>query len=205
MSALLLCLTLAGPAAAETVLRSLETQGRALKTMQAEFVETKVSVLLGDTEETRGTLLLQVPGRLRWNYVSPRASAMLIKDGRFERYFPQTKQVFRGQAKGEADLLVGFGPGAAELGAKYEVSLTGEESVAGAPAYVLKLKPRAGGGLFKEIQLWVDKARSIPVQTRLTEPTDDYTTILFANVVLNRGLPGNAFDLALPRDVVEVK
>src|SRR5262249_11955539 len=194
------------PAAdSEAILRSLEAQGRTLKTMQAEFVETKVSVLLGDKEETRGSVLLQVPGRLRWNYLTPKPSAMLIKDGRFERYFPQTKQVFRGQAKGDADLLVGFGPGAAELGRKYEVSLTGEESVAGAAAYVLKLKPRSAGGLFKEIQLWVDKARSLPVQTRLVEPTDDYTTIQFGNVVLNRPLPGNAFDLALPKDVVEVK
>lgn len=194
---------LAGPADAEAVLKSLAAQGRALKTLQAEFVETKVNVLLNDSEETKGSVRLQVPGRLRWNYTAPRPSVMLIKDGRFERYIPQTKQVFRGAARGEADLLVGFGPGAADLGRQYEVTLVGEEKLAAAAAHVLRLKPRAGGGLFKEIQLWVDKVRSIPVQTRLTEPTDDYTTIRFENVVLNGPMPTKAFDLALPKDVVE--
>ena len=197
----------AAPAAPDpsAVLKALETAGRALKTMKAAFVETKVLTLLSEKEETRGTVLLQVPGRLRWDYVSPQPGVMMIRDGRVERYVPQTKQVFRGPAGGEADLLVGFGPGAADLGKKYEVTLLPEDRVGAAPAYVLDLKPRSGGGLFSGIRLWVDKARQIPVQTRLTEPTGDHTTIRFDDVVVNQSLPSAAFDLKLPKDVVEVK
>jgi len=192
---------------ADAVLRSLETAGQALKTMKADFVETKVLVLLNDKEETRGDVMLRVPGRLRWNYTSPRPSVMMIKDGAFARYIPRSKQVFRGPARGEADLLVGFGPGAAGLGKKYAVTLVGKETVGGAPAWVLDLQPRAGetSGLFSAIRLWVDEVRSVPVQTRLTEPTGDYTTIRFEKVVVNGALPAAAFDLKLPPDVVEVK
>jgi outer membrane lipoprotein-sorting protein len=150
--------------------------------------------------------MLQVPGRLRWNYTAPQPSVMMIKDGAFARYIPKSKQVFRGPARGEADLLVGFGPGAAGLGKKYQVTLVGTEPVGGAPAWVLDLKPRAGeSGLFSGIRLWVDEVRSIPVQTQLTEPTGDYTTIRFERVVVNGRLPAGAFDLKLPHDVVEVK
>ncbi len=190
-----------GAADTQTILSSLEKQGRALKTMQADFVQTRVSVLLNDKEETRGSVLLQVPGRLRWNYAGAQPSAMVIKGGRIERYVPQTKQLFRGTARADADLLVGFGEGAVDLGKKYEVAVEGEEAVAGAPAWILKLKPRGGGGLFKEIRLWVEKTRFIPVQTQLTEPTDDYTTIRFEHVVLNKVLPASAFDLVLPKGV----
>src|SRR5262249_42899979 len=130
----------AGAPDAQAILASLEREGRALKTMQADFVQTRVSVLLGDKDETKGTVVLQVPGRLRWEYAVPQPSTMLIKDGRFERYVPQTKQLFRGQAKGEADLLVGFGQGAVGLGGKYDVSILGEETVGGAGAHVLRLK-----------------------------------------------------------------
>lgn len=211
MKAALLSLALAVPAAstdAAAVLKSLETAGRALKTMKASFVETKVLVLLDEKQETRGDVLLQVPGRLRWNYTAPQPSAMVIKDGRFSRYIPKSKQVFRGQAKGEADLLVGFGPGAAGLGRKYEVTLVGDETVGGAATWVLDLKPRpdqAASGLFSGIRLWVEKSRSIPVQTRLTEPTGDHTTIRFTGVVLNAPVAASAFDLKLPGDVEEVK
>jgi outer membrane lipoprotein carrier protein len=201
-------LLLAAPTATadpSVVLKSLETAGRGLKTMKASFTETKVLTLLSEKQETRGSVFLQVPGRLRWDYVSPQPGVMMIKDGHFERYVPQTKQVFRGEAKGEADLLVGFGPGAADLGKKYEVTLLPEEKVGALPTYVLDLKPREGGGLFSGIRLWVDKGRMIPVQTRLTEPTGDHTTIRFDDVVVNRPLPSGAFDLKLPKDVVEVK
>ena len=188
-----------------SVLKSLETAGRSLKTMKASFTETKVLTLLSEKQETRGSVLLQVPGRLRWDYVSPQPGVMMIKDGQFERYVPQTKQVFCGEARGEADLLVGFGPGAADLGKKYEVTLLPEEKVGALATYVLDLKPREGGGLFSGIRLWVDKGRMIPVQTRLTEPTGDHTTIRFDDVVINRPLASGAFDLKLPKDVVEVR
>lgn len=208
MNPLLLTVALAAaaPAApdASDVLKALETAGRGLKTMKAAFVETKVLTMLNERQETRGNVLLQVPGRLRWDYVSPQPGVMMIRDGQFARYVPQTKQVFRGAAKGEADLLVGFGPGAADLGKKYEVTLLPEEKVGTAPAHVLDLKPRTPG-LFAGIRLWVDKALVIPVQTRLTEPTGDHTTIRFDDVVVNRPLPSTAFELRLPKDVVEVK
>jgi outer membrane lipoprotein-sorting protein len=131
---------------------------------------------------------------------------MVVKDARFARYFPQSKQVFRGPAKGEADLLVGFGPGAADLGRKYDVALVGEEKIGDVPSHVLDLKPRAGQeGLFAGIRLWIDAARFIPVQTRLTEPTGDYTTVRFEHVVVNGAMKAAEFDLVLPKDVVEVK
>lgn len=193
---------------AASVLAQLEVAGRDLRTMEARFHETKVLVLLDEKSEARGTVLLQVPGRFRWNYEAPQESVTLVKDGRFSRYLPRAKQVFRGAAKGEADLLVGFGPGAAGLGKKYAVTLAGEEAVGGAPAWLLDLKPQAAqasSALFSAIRLWVDKARHFPVQTRLTEPTGDHTTVRFEGVKINARLPLNAFDLVLPKDVVEVK
>lgn len=206
-AAVLSVLLLAAPATDPApVLKALEHAGRALQTLQAAFVETKVIVLLDDKQESRGRLTMQIPGRLRWSYETPQPSVMLVKDGRFARYIPASKQVFRGTARGEADLLVGFGPGAAGLGKKYQVTLVGDEVVGGRATHVLDLKPRDGAsGLFSGIRLWVDKQRGIPVQTRLTEPTDDHTTIRFDDVRINQPVPANAFDLELPGDVVELK
>jgi outer membrane lipoprotein-sorting protein len=192
----------------EAVLNSLAAAGKALKTMTAEFTQTKVSALLNEKEEMSGTLHLEIPGRFRWDYTSPQESVMLIKDGSFARYFPRTKQVFKGKAKGEADLLVGFGPGAQGLGKKYDVTLVGEETIGGRPSWIVDLKPKGehqASALFKGIRLWVDEARSIPCQTQLTEPTDDYTTIRFEHVLTNPHLPSGSFDLKLPKDVVEVR
>jgi outer membrane lipoprotein carrier protein len=188
------------------VLKSLESAGRALKTMQASFLETKVIILLDEKQESRGTVMMRIPGRLRWNYESPQPSVLLINQDKFARYIPSSKQVFRGAARGEVDLLVGFGPGAAGLGNKYQVVLVGEEAVEGHGTHVLDLTPRAGPpGLFSGIRLWVDKDRSFPLQTRLTEPTGDHTTIRFENVRINEALPARSFDLDLPGDVVELK
>jgi outer membrane lipoprotein-sorting protein len=72
--------------------------------------------------------------------------------------------------------------------------------------YVLDLKPRAGqSGLFSAIRLYVDEARFVPVQTRLTEPTGDFTTVRFEKMRINEKLPPGAFELSLPKGVVEVR
>jgi outer membrane lipoprotein carrier protein len=206
MSVFALLALLVAPADAAAVLRSLEEAGRSLKTMQAAFVETKLLVLLDERTESRGSVVLEVPGRLRWNYEMPTPGTMIVKEGKYLRYFPASKQVFRGKARGEADLLVGFGPGAAGLGRKYEVTLVGDETVGGRATRVLDLASRAGQeGLFAAIRLWVDAERSVPVQTRLTEPTGDHTTIRFERVRLNEKLPAGVFDVKLPGDVIEVK
>src|SRR6185503_1559485 len=86
----------AAAADSAAVLKSLEQAGRSLKTMKADFAETKVLVILNEKQESKGTVILQVPGRFRWDYTAPQASVTLVRDGRFARYFPQTKQVFRG-------------------------------------------------------------------------------------------------------------
>ncbi len=188
------------------VLSALERAGRELRTLRADFEQTKVLVVLDESEVSRGQVRLSVPGRLRWDYLAPQPGAMVVKDGRFARYVPQTRQVFRGPARGEADLLVGFGPGAAQLGSKYQVALRADETVAGRACWVLDLTPQAGqSGLFSAIRLWVDQQRHIPAQTRLTEPTGDHTTVRFDKVEVNARLPPSTFDLALPKDVVEVK
>ena len=70
---------------------------------------------------------------------------------------------------------------------------------------MLDLKPRNPDSLFSGIRLWVDKQRHIPVQTRLMEPTGDHTTIRFEAVALNQAHKKKAFDLDLPKDVIEVK
>jgi outer membrane lipoprotein carrier protein len=208
VSAFLLALLLAAPQDQSAVLDSLAAAGRALKTMKADFTQTKVLALLDEREQASGKLLLEIPGRFRWDYTLPQESVMLVRDGIFERYFPKTKQVFRGQAKGDADLLVGFGPGAEGLSKKYDVTLVGDEAVKGRPAWILDLKPRpeqATSSLFKSIRLWVDKSRGIPSQTELTEPTSDSTTIRFDHVVVNGHLGKGAFELKLPKDAVEVQ
>ncbi len=196
----------AGAADARSVLAALGEAGRTLHTLRADFEQTKLLVVLDERELSQGKLLLSVPGRLRWDYVRPQPGALVVKDGRFARYVPQTKQVFRGVAKGEADLLVGFGPGAGQLGAKYAVTLLPDEDVAGRAAWVLDLKPKPGqSGLFSAIRLWVDQQRHVPLQTRLTEPTGDHTTVRFDKLELNVKLPAAAFELSLPKDVVEVR
>ena len=82
----------------------------------------------------------------------------------------------------------------------------GDETVGETAAYVLDLKPRPSraGSSRASASGWT-RAGSIPVQTRLTEPTGDHTTIRFENVVINGPLQADSFDLALPKDVVEVQ
>ncbi|HWX24571.1 MAG TPA: hypothetical protein VN083_05985, partial [Vicinamibacteria bacterium] len=63
MTAVLLVLALAASRSGDStgaILDSLAKAGRALKTMAADFVQTKVTVLLDEKEEASGRILLKI-------------------------------------------------------------------------------------------------------------------------------------------------
>ena len=165
-------------------------------------------MLLDEKQESRGSVPLQIPGRLRWNYEAPQPSVMLVKDGRFARYIPRASRSSAGQAKGEADLLVGFGPGAAGLGKKYQVTLVGEEAVGerADPRSRPEAEGRPGRPLLRaSVSGWTRSGGS-RCRRRLTEPTGDHTTIRFDDGADQRAAAREgASTWTLPGDVVEVK
>jgi outer membrane lipoprotein carrier protein len=103
-----LCLTAillpsAGLAAdVKTVAAAIDTHYNHLHSLQAEFVETYRGSGMERTES--GTLLLKKPGKMRWEYRSPRAK-LFVSDGKDAWFYvPDDRQARKTSAKKLEDI-----------------------------------------------------------------------------------------------------
>lgn len=201
----------AAPASADRldeVLAEMKKAGDALETLSADFEQTDHDFILEDQEVSTGKLFVAVPGRIRWEYLTPAPKVLLVKDERVRLYVPSANQVHefqqgKGGRSGGADLLVGFGRSNEKIAENYDASLV-EES---AKSVVLKLvpKPDSAASLFTAIELTVDKKTWTPTSSVFHEPTRDRSVIVFQNMVLNGELPADVFELELPKNVQIVR
>jgi len=187
----------------DEVLAEMGKAGKRLKTMTAGFRQVDHDYILKDQEESRGTLSLAVPGRIRWEYAPPREKVLVVKDDLVRLYNPTANQVqeFRrgkGTRSGGADLLIGFGSGNEKIRETYDVSL-GEETESTVAMSLVPKKPEAS--VFTQIELTLDKKTWNPVRSVFHSPNRNRTEIFFENVVLNPNIPSATFELKLPPNV----
>ncbi len=190
------------------VLTEMETAGNALKTLSATFTQTDHDFILEDEEKSTGTLYVELPGRIRWEYAPPAEKVLLVKGDLVRVYNPVAAQVQEfdrksGGSGGGMDLLVGFGGGNDDIAKNYDATLLGET-----PEHVtLKLIPKqhSQASIFASIELTVDKKTWTPTRSVFHEFSRDRTDIAFEKMAINEKLPDGAFELDLPPNVEIVR
>jgi outer membrane lipoprotein carrier protein len=187
------------------VLAAMKAAGASLRTLSARFRQTKHDHILDEDSVTTGKLYYRVPGRIRWEYDPPDQKVLLVGQDKIQVYNPAARQVQelrKGRMKGaEGELLIGLGPGNAEIGKRYHVRLLKEED----ERVVLELAPRGEQSLFTAIELTLEPGRWIPARTIFREPNRDTIELVFSETELNRALPPGIFELKLPPGVEVVR
>lgn len=81
----------------------------------------------------------------------------------------------------------------------YYSTLVGEESVAGAPAYVLKLTPKEDNSFATAMKIWVSKDWLIR-KVEITDVNGAVTTYTIQKVTLDQGLSDERFTYRIPSE-----
>ena len=96
----------ANPPKLDSMLKGIEDRYNKAKTVQVDFVQTFTDRARKTTEQ--GTLFLERPGRMRWQYSSP-AGKLWVCDGQIvSAYDPERKRVEKSKLKNEEDLRAPF-------------------------------------------------------------------------------------------------
>ena len=208
------------------LLKRIEERHGNLKTLQAEFDQVKVSETFADETRSHGSLLLEMPDRLRCEYDRPDPSTILFVDDTLYQFVPTIKQVdkWRFRTKAEAQeqlrlLLLGFGLSSEEILKSYRVERVeaaepkadrvGESEGEGGAAlptpsapWVLAFRPRNRevAKHYTEIRVSFDRERLLPRSVRLTEVAGDVTnlTIQPEKVLLNEKIEAGKFKPEFP-------
>lgn len=182
---------------AHTLAQRVDKHYNKLHTLRAGFTESYDGLGVRKTE--RGTLLLEKPGRMRWDYSSP-AGKIFLLDGKWAWFYAQgDPHVQRMKAKDLDDLRspLRFLLGHTEL----EKEMTGLTLVpAAGGAFTLTGRPKGEEKRVARLALTVLGDGSI-TGIEIEETDGAITRFTFTNEATDAPIPANAFRYAPPAGV----
>ncbi len=175
-----------------------------IRTLEADFVQRKESVLLLEPERAVGSFYYASPDRVRWEYASPNPISMVIDGERMTTWYRdlgQAEQIDIGRQSQRVLEYLGAGSSLSTLLEYFDVALHMPGDTA-AP-YELELAPRFErvARRLSSMSLWVDAESYLPVRLHYVEPDGDTTDYRFSDFRVNQGIPAERFELELPESV----
>lgn len=185
---LIMCLlALAGAAQTPQERQAIQQVSRAaaaMKTMQADFVQTKHLRMLGEKMVSRGRMCYQQSDRLRWEYTKPYAytfilngnSVMMSKGGHRDVVDVNRNKVFREIARMMMSSVVGT---CLTDSRNFKVSMTVDKQTYTATLLPQKKDVKA---MFTRIVLVFNRRTSVVSKVTMYEKNGDRTEITLDNV-----------------------
>lgn len=195
----------------EALVARIQFEQKRLRTLEADFVQYRVSEFLAAPEESRGAFAYSAPDLVRWDYVSPKPVSLVIREDEMLTWYKDlgkaekvkvgraSSQVFRYlNASGSLDTLMKY----------FAVTFAFPSATenAGAEPYRLDLAPRFARirKRLAAMSLWIDRKLFLPVRVRYVEANGDTTEYRFDRLRSNGEVPLSRFELAIPPGV-EIK
>jgi len=176
----------------ETIQKAYEN----IKDIKGNFIQKSTIRDLKRTDTFKGSLLIKVPSKMRWQYHGDnnQNTEVIINNGGIIIYQKSEKQAFRGkfdrESYGQAPiaLLGGFG------------NIEDEFEVASKEGKVL-LKPRKGMSGVVSIEI-TPSGGDFPIGSlTIIDKRSNRIEITFRDIVLNSGIKDSVFSVSLPQGV----
>lgn len=217
LALLLLAAQLEAAPALDALLAKMDAAAAVWTGMRARVERLRYNALVEDsnTEEGRLAVRRSAPGNVELliSFERPNEYYLLVQGARAQVYKPKTKTVEEYNLQGSMDkvrsaLLLGFGTAGRLLREHYEISVEGDEAVAGQEAAKLDLVPRnpAGETHNRPLQMWVSTAMWQPVRQKILEGgAGDFVQYSYSEVELNPAFGASEFKLKLARGTRRVR
>ena len=197
----------------DNVLKQMDTQAAAFKSLSADMDRTKVTVVVNDKSTESGHISVRRDDKMLIEVTQPDARTILRDGDIFYIYNPKIHRVEEyniGKKKSLVDqfLLLGFGTSGSSLKESYTISVLGEETLDGRKVVKLELLPKTADVLkqLSKIQLWLDESTWLPVQQQFFETgSGDYFIIHYRNMIRNARIPDSDFKPHWPHGTTVVQ
>ncbi len=185
----------------ESVSTEIQKTYDAMTSMQARFEQTSsVQGMRHRQEYGKGTLIIQKPAQLRWDYVEPDYK-VLVSDGiDIFFYVRNDNQMFVSPASDylQEDLTYRFFTGQAKIMDDFTVEKA-DESKHMDGTYCLKLTPKKTSGQVAHLFLWVDIDLFQLQRLQLVDYLNTVTDFKFYDIVMNKKYDESIFVFSPPK------
>lgn len=174
--------------------QKMEAQSKLISTMESDFTQEKYLSVMSENIISKGHFCFKKTNMLRWEYSSPyvyliaiNKDKMYIKDnGKVNKYDINSNKMFKSINEMMVNTVQGNLLNNKDYKAKYFESDKN---------YLIELTPiqKAAKDFLKNILLYINKTDYAVEKVKMTEPSDDYTTIDFSNRKTNQPVSDEKF------------
>jgi len=195
---------LTGMARLQALIDRVKLEQRAVRTLQARFVQHRESSLLVKPEDSTGEFSYAAPNRVRWEYAAPNPITVVIDGNEMTTWYRDLGRADKlkvGRYSNQVFKYLGASGSMQTLLDYFTVTL--EIPKAASDPYRMELTPRYAriAKRLRSMTLWIDPQRFFPTRVRYVEGDGDVTEYELKNLQVNPQLPGDRFVLKLPAGV----
>ena len=203
-----------GAGLVSSILNRMERNRRDLRSLRAGIKMEKYNAQVRDADYYFGDVIyLPGSGRnasVRVDWQKPARETLAVSNGKYTLFRPRLNMAYVGSAnssRGKVSGVLGFGLNVSgqQLRNNFDVQIAGEGTLDNGGPHVtwLRLVPK-GSASYKFAEIWVETATGMPVQTKVVERNNDWTTVRLYNIQRNARVSTDEFNLQLPPNVKKV-
>ncbi|MDF2436150.1 MAG: hypothetical protein K0Q95_526 [Bacteroidota bacterium] len=172
----------------------MEAQSKLTTTMESDFTQEKYLSVMSENIISKGHFCFKKTNMLRWEYLTPytymiviNKDKMFIKDnGKVNKYDINSNKMF----KSINEMMVATVQGNLLNSKDYKPKFYESDKF-----YLIELTPvqKATKDFLKNILLYINKNDYAVEKVKMTEPSDDYTSIDFSNRKTNQPIADEKF------------
>lgn len=189
---------------AEPVVDALQRTYDATADFVADFRQETEVKTLGRSLKASGKLTFKRPGKMLWNYESPKGQFVLADGKHLYFYQPEQNQVIKSPLKNafRGDIPLSFLLGLGNLKKDFNATLKASDE----SQNVLRLEPKGDAGGYSEILVGVSKSSSDILWVSVRDAASNLTTLRFSGMRKGVGIKDSLFQVQIPSgaDVVEL-
>ena len=183
------------------LVRLMETHYARVGSMRISFEQTYVKRFHGPQGTEKGRILIKRPGKLLWEYTSPRKKLFVIDGKKLWIYEPDNRQVFWSEVRESAlPASVRFLWSKVSLADEYDVKYIPRSKFGGPGLKVLKLKPKKRSPHYRYVLFVIDGQGRVH-KSIVYSHQGDKNIVVFKNTSENVSVKDDLFRFTPPKGV----
>ncbi|HON59641.1 MAG TPA: outer membrane lipoprotein carrier protein LolA [Smithella sp.] len=194
-AAMLLLLCGSAAFALEDDFAKIRRESSGIRTLQADFVQKKFMKILSKPLVSEGRFYYEAPDSLRWEYVKPLKSLVIIRKNQIKRYLYSEGKMIEDRTGGAQTMkivlqeVVGWMNGRFDQNPSFKATLIRKAT----PVITLVPADKNLSGFVEKIEITLAGSRGVVKSVKIFEGTDNFTQINFVRVQTNAPIDSAVF------------
>jgi len=175
--------------------QGLKDTAATVTVVKAAFVQEKHMQILARPLVSNGTFLFKAPDSLRWEYLAPIKSVLVMHNGQIRRFVHKDGRLVEDASAGLQSMQVVIQQITQWLNGRFDENPAFSAALEPGPKIVMTPKDKALARLIRRIEIVLAEQPGVLESVTIFESEDSYTRLIFQNVTLNPRLGDTAFSI----------